>query len=215
MDDDMRLEADLFNFATGGKVVDHGAFLRTQAGRVPIQLSAEARSITAVVVGAAARPGEDKAIEAEFSRVANEGKWNDYELRIEFEPFSVSKAATSWLRSAYLAFFTLLGYRFILRPEMSVVRDRIRNPESSNPPRFRIIRPQPVPDPQLVLIEAPTALRSFTMFYDRNIVLLPQYGDHDLYARLLQLENGEVTASGGFFDWPTRPTFLHDFARIS
>lgn len=214
MDDDMRLEADLFNFATGGKIVDHSAFLRTHAGRVPIQLSAEARSINAVVVQSATRPGEDKAIEADFSRVANEGKWHDYELHIEFEPFSAAKAATSWLRSAYLAFFTLLGYRFILRPDMIVVRDRINNPDSAVPPRFRIIRPQPVPEPQLVLVEEPAALRCFAMFYDRNIVLLPQYGDHDLYARLLQQENGEVAASG-FFDWPTRPTFLHDFAQIT
>ena len=97
---------------------------------------------------------------------------------------------------------------------MSVVRDRINNPDSANPPRFRIIRPQPVPEPQLVLFETPVALRCFAMFYDHNIVLLPQYGDHDLYARLLQQENGEVAATGGFFDWPTRPTFLHDFAPI-
>jgi hypothetical protein len=215
MDDDMRLEADLHNFATGGTVVDHHAVLRTQAGRVPIQLSAEARSIRAVVVGAATRPGQDKAIEADFSRAANEGKWHDYELHIEFEPFSIPKAATSWLRSAYLAFFTLLGYRFILRPEMQVVRNRITHPESELPSRFRIICPQPVREAQLVQIDAPAELRSFAMFYDRNIVLLPQYGDPDLYDRLVRQPNAEmITASGGIFDWPTKPSFLHDFVRV-
>ena len=69
----------------------------------------------------------------------------DFTFKVEFPEFSRERARVSWLRSAYLAFFATLGYRFIFRPELDVVRVRINDPKREEPRTFRIIRPESSP----------------------------------------------------------------------
>ena len=57
------------------------------------------------------------------------------------------------------------------------------------------------------------ALRSFAMFYERNVVFLPIYGDAALYSRLRDYPAGNVLLSAqGTPPWPMRPLFLNDNA---
>jgi hypothetical protein len=69
------------------------------------------------------------------------------------------------LRAAYLAFFAHLGYRFVLRPELDVVRERFLNPGSSEPVRARMVRPERS-DRRPIHINAPIELRSFAMLFE-------------------------------------------------
>jgi hypothetical protein len=114
------------------------------------------------------------------------------------------------LRSAYLAFFAALGYRFIVRPELDVVRDRIKNPESNALPTFRVIQHNAVTEPALIRIDTPEVFQSYAMFYGRNVIFLPLYGDHELYARLASHPSCDVQLSGSIYPWPHRALFLHD-----
>lgn len=75
---------------------------------------------------------------------------------------------------------------------------------------FRIIGPESS-QPKLLCIRSPETFRSYAMFYGRNIVFLPQYNDHDLYARLAEQPALEVEISATEYPWPDKgPTFFHD-----
>ena len=76
---------------------------------------------------------------------------------------------------------------------------------------FRIVRPEAAPEPLLTVIKAPETFRSFALVYGNNVVLLPLYGDADLYDRLAKQPAGNVELSAdGVYPWPDRPLFLHD-----
>jgi hypothetical protein len=109
---------------------------------------------------------------AELPRLPN--GWQDFKFNVDFAGFNQSRAATSWLRSAYLAWFAALGYRFSFRPELDIVRDRIKNPESKEPATFPIIQPKPVTQPTLLCLDEPEPFRSYAMLYGRNVIFLPR-----------------------------------------
>ena len=145
---------------------------------------------------------------------AHVGQESGATFTIEFPAFSPKRAATSWLRSAYLAFFAALGYRFIFRPELDIVRAKIKNPEQDEPSRFRLISDESN-EPTLMRIEAPEALRSYVMLYDRNTVFLPRYNDHGFYERLAAYSPTleRTSFQGTQYPWPSHgPTFFHDLA---
>jgi HNH endonuclease len=210
MDDDLRREADLIAFLSGkGEVSQRPAVLKTPSGGVPIRLTAKNREIVVVVSRGAAKPGESQAVESDFSN-ASGGAWEGFDFHIQFDPYSHARAEASWLRSAYLAFFATLGYRFILRKELDIVRERLATPDLRTK-RFRIVRPEPIPEPMLVMIRRPEEFRSYAMLYGHYVVQLPAYQDRTLYDRLDAHPSGEVSMTAdGQFPWPTGPIFLHD-----
>ena len=204
-----RREADLYDF-TAGDLRAINASLETASGRVPIRLSAAGGSIQMVGVPAATDPLAHAGVMGDFEAASGDGIWEDFTFKVELPTYSFERARASWLRSAYLAFFATLGYRFIFRPELDAVRAKIRNPELEEPRRFRIIRLESSA-PRLIRIEQPEAFRSYAMFFGRNAVFLPRYTDRDLYGRLAEHPNTSVTWSAIEYPWPTRgPTFFHD-----
>ena len=190
-----RRELDFMNFVTRGDA-EMRAHLRTASGRVPIQMKVSGSGIQAFFVPKAARQSETDAVLADFGRATLPNGWQDFEINLEFAAFSRPRAATSWLRSAYLAFFAALGYRFIVRPELDIVRDRIKNPESNTLQTFRVIQHNAVCEPALIRIDTPDVFRSYAMFYGRNVVFLPRYGDHEFYSRLAAHPSCDVQLSG-------------------
>jgi hypothetical protein len=206
----VRKEADVMEFVTQGQA-DMRAHLRTSSRRVPIQLNVSGRAIKAMVVPEATRKSTIDAVNDDFGRAAQPDGWQDFEVHLEFDAFSPARAATSWLRSAYLLWFAELGYRFILRPELDIVRERIKNPDAKEPGTFRIIEKTPAAEPTLVCIDGPEPFRSYAMLYGRHVILLPRYDDHELYSRLATHPECHVNLSGTVYPWPDRPLFVHDF----
>jgi 5-methylcytosine-specific restriction endonuclease McrA len=203
-----RREADIYDFHEG-ELNGTQAVLKTASGRVPISLSASDGAIRAFCVPKAASPTVHAAMMDEFGRAATDNSWEGFSLNIEFAPFSHPRAATSWLRAAYLAFFASLGYRFTLRGELNVVRSRIAGQQSDEPRIFRIIRRERS-QPRLVRIDQPAVFRSYAMFYGRNVVLLPASGDYELYDRLAEKPDNTAPMSGIEFPWPPGPMFQLD-----
>lgn len=208
-DSHARREADLIGFARGD-VREIKAHLRTTSGRLPVRLSAGDGGVRMFGVPKAASKDAHDAVFGDFNAATGEGKWEGFTFNVEFQAFSPDRAATSWLRSAYLAYFGALGYRFICRPEMDLVRARIRNPELKEPGSFRVIRHEKA-EPMLVRVEEPEAFRSYAMFYEHHAVFLPRYNDGEFYARLAKQPAGIVNFSGTLYPWPADgPTFFHD-----
>jgi hypothetical protein len=211
LDNHMRLEADIYDFVKG-ELAETRAHLRTKSGRVPIQLSVSGGAMKAAVVRGAVDPDSYNRVMQDFQDATIEGKWQDSRINIEFSPHSHARAVTGWLRSAYLAFFATLGYRFIFRPELDIVRAKIREPESELLRRFRVTLPTFSATRRLIDIEAPDEFRSYAMLYRNYAVFLPHYNDNSFYQRLAERdERVEATLSGTEYPWPDGgPTFLHD-----
>jgi hypothetical protein len=209
-DSHARREADLIGFFRG-TVSDIKATLRTKSGRMPVRLFKGEGGVQMFGVGKAASKVSFDAVQSDFMSATGEGNWQDFKFNVEFQTFSPDRAAASWLRSAYLAYFAALGYRFICRAELDTVRARIKNPEMKEPATFRLIRPERS-EPTLVRVEEPESLRSYMMLYEHHAVFLPRYGDHDFYAGLATQSAGQVNFSGKQYPWPSSgPTFFHDF----
>ncbi len=208
-DSHARLEADLIGFVRG-EVHDMKANLRTESGRMPVRITAGGGGVLVFGVPKASSKASQDAVQGDFSAATVDGKWQDFKMNVEFPAFSVDRAAASWLRSAYLAFFAALGYRFIYRPELDVVRARIKNPELKEPGSFRIIRPELAP-PTLFRIEEPQEFKSFAMAYGYQTIFLPGHKDSEFYARIAKQPRGMVTFTGSEFYWPSNgPTFFFD-----
>lgn len=208
-DSHARREADLYDFAAGN-LREIKAGLRTSSGRVPIRLSAAGNGLLMFGVPEATHPGVHASVMGDFEDATGDGKSEGFSFKVEFPAFSAARARASWLRSAYLAFFAALGYRFILRPELDVVRARIKDPERDEPRTFRVIRPESSA-PMLIRVDEPEVFRSYAMFYGRNMVFLPRYNDPGLYGRLDKHPTTTVSMSAIQYPWPqSGPTFFHD-----
>lgn len=181
MDADMRLEADLISFLSGqGEITEHRAKLKAGRYRIPVGLSAKDKTVQIHARPKAAHPKHGIGIEAAFDRASKGTAWKRFQFHMEFEPYSHARAEASWLRSAYLAFFAALGYRFILRKELDAVRHRIRVPEVAGL-RFRVVRREVFPDPSLGTARFPDGRICYAFFFRHYSILLPMYGDSDFY----------------------------------
>jgi hypothetical protein len=213
-DSHARLEADIYDFAAGN-LREIKAAISTEAGRVPVRLSRKGSNIQAAGVVKAVHPDVHKNVMGDFESRVTGRNADDLKFSIEFRSFSMKQAGVSWLRSAYLAFFATLGYRFVRRPELDVVRDKIKNPEQDEPSTFRVIRPESA-EPTLAHIDTPESFRSYLMLYGRNAVFLPREGDRDLYRRLAEHPGTSVTFTGKQYPWPgAGPTFFYDSAPLT
>jgi hypothetical protein len=212
LDSHMRLEADFYDFLSGN-LDQTRAHLTTHSGTVPIQITVTDGSIKAFGVPEAVHPDEHQRVMSSFDEATQEGGWEDFRITFEFKPFSKERAATGWLRTAYLAFFATLGYRFVMRPELHEVRAKFRDPENHGLRNFRVTTPTFTREPTLVRIDSPDAFRSYAMLYRHHVVFLPRYGDSGLYERLgAEGEHVQVTFSGKGYPWPAgSPTFFHDW----
>jgi hypothetical protein len=130
-------------------------------------------------------------------------------------------ASRLWLRSAYLAAFAALGYRYILdRPELDALRSELRSRETGLVAKT-ILRRHPVaPDhASMLLVRDPEPLRGALMVsLDRAFGLLPGLGSepefferaHDALAAsgiATEAVAAPINWSGTEISWPRRPMF--------
>jgi hypothetical protein len=205
-------EADVFAFFEG-KLRPTKGELSTKSGLLPIRLSMEDHYIKMLGVPKAIDPANQAAVIDDLNWAIDGENWRDFTFNISFQPYSPKRAATSWLRSAYLAYFAAFGYQFIMRPELDPVRAKFADPVDHPLTGFRIIiaPSERAAAPTLLMIEQPTPFRSYAMCYDRNIMFLPRYNDNRLYERLMAQPPGPVKWTGKQIPWPTAgPVFSRD-----
>ncbi len=139
---------------------------------------------------------------------------------ITSEPFRLSFSLTdpnhrlarvSWLKSAYLALFALLGYRYAMHPFLGPVRHQIQNPEQEHLGPFSLRLPQPLPfsECRVFRLATPELPVCWGVQMGPILIFLP-HGDPDaLYGRLAELKG-----QGASFEfkaensvWPLAPVF--------
>ena len=84
------------------------------------------------------RPGTRDGVIGRFKDKLRAGERPPINLNFYADAHSAPKARVSWLRSAYLAVFSGLGYRFMYNPALGVVREQIRAPNKEIIPTFML-----------------------------------------------------------------------------
>jgi hypothetical protein len=106
-------------------------------------------------------------------------------LTIEFsrERYSELRANISWLRSGFLALFSILGYKFSFDPAIRIVKEQLRSPNHSLIDCFMINFPRGSALSHWLLIEISDPHCTAVMF-GPHVVMLPPPHDLDFYQRV-------------------------------
>jgi hypothetical protein len=162
-------------------------------------------------------PGVPAAVMERLERiVADREVGRSLELHF-YERFRARQASIGWLRAAYLAAFTALGYRYILSPALDCVREQIVKLTVSLIKTFSVAVPTASPQERLLaLVEEPAEIRSLLVRMGGQMMFLPEpeTGEMDFYERIeegLAKLGGRARFRGTSIPWPTRPVFALDF----
>lgn len=141
---------------------------------------------------------------------------HSFTISLSKETYSEPHERVSWLRAAYLAAFAALGYRYILRNSLNLVRQQIFEPDNKIIECFSVFDCDASPDRRfIVLISEPDWVRGLAVQMGRHIILLPFSGtDTEFYERVRRAATGEsMTELGGKLQltWPREPVFALDF----
>lgn len=206
-------EHDWIDFAEG-RLHDVRASMITASGELPVRLTVEGRAMKMFGVEAV-NPATRGAIIQDLNTATTPEGAEKFSFEIAMGRFSPKAAAVTWLKAAYLAFFAALGYTWILRPELNLVRERIRNPEGDEPKVFRLTQPTSEPaSRRLLRLDKPDDLRSFAMSFGKFMIFLPRFNDGELYSRLAAKHDANEKAAGIEFPWPTTPTYRWDYRSL-
>lgn len=118
----------------------------------------------------------------------------------------------AWLRVAYLYLFALLGYSFILRPELNPIRDQIQKPDEQIVPQVirRMVGPSNAQ--HIVAVFRPACLRGMAVQLGKWMLFFPGFLEkQSFYDRLAELpDKGAFSLSGRSLEFPTKPVFACD-----
>src|SRR5438552_3370473 len=94
---------------------------------------------------------------------------------LTFRGYDEPRARAALLRSAYIAAFALLGYRYILRSALDVVRDQIAKPDADLIPRFSLHLggAEPRTHRLIISVTQPASLRCVLVGIGDQAVFLP------------------------------------------
>lgn len=136
----------------------------------------------------------------------------DITLNFHGDAHSDKRARASWLRTAYLALFSVMGYRYIFQPGLEVVRRQIRDPETEHIPVWMITLPgnHEWTERAVLVIHEPAELACPAVRVGSHLVLLPPPGDDRFYDRLAAARDAggpKLIARGTTYEWPREPSF--------
>jgi len=182
--------------------------------RVEMQFGPD--GLTIVGVPKQNHPEITAAQTALFERLAAQGHWDGTTLQVTFAGANFRAAAVGWLRSAYLVAFAALGYRYILRPELNVVRQQISEPTEHHLERFCLMVGGGTVgrERRILLVNRPRSLESVAVFSNECVTFLPGFGrGANIYEQLALRKRwpprgGDL--AGKEVPWPTGPSFMFD-----
>lgn len=155
---------------------------------------------------------KQQAFQDELARLADTGSWQGYRFGMTvYGGYRERAAQVGWLRVAYLVAFAALGYGYIFRRQLRVVRWQLAAPEAEVLTYFSTTTATAeMTTRQLLLVEGPARWRSLTVQVGRHTVFLPHPDDRDaeIYQRLK--EDGsrggalKLDVSGKIIPWPTQ-----------
>lgn len=133
--------------------------------------------------------------------------------------YDEARARLSLIRASYLAAFAGLGWSYILRPELKVIRNQLKSPEEQLLATYILYDPDsPNSARRLLLVNDPEELRCVAVVLGQYSVFLPGVWNPLTWDELAEAlcrrrEVGDrlnLTLSGKEVPWPTRPMYLLD-----
>ncbi len=134
-----------------------------------------------------------------------------FRLSFQLTDPNEKRAKVSWLKSAYLAVFALLGYRYAMHQFLGPVRHQIQHPEEEHLASFstRLAVPLPFSECRVFRIARPDLPACWGVLMGPILVFLPHGDPNALYSRLAELKaqraSFEFKAENCI--WPTAPMF--------
>lgn len=162
------------------------------------------------------RPGTKEQIIAAFDQIVDSENEPPAEINLTFEEtFSDRRATIGWLRSAYLVAFATFGYRYVLRPDLDVIRRQIREPDAETiRPPVALDATADVTRRVIFLATAPTELSGVHVILGRRSVVLPDVDPDPSYierVEALQHRTEKVShLHGKLIEWTTTARFMLD-----
>jgi hypothetical protein len=160
-------------------------------------------------------PEAHRSLFAKMNEVAETGStdWGfSIDLpKIRHDPW---RAAVGWLRVAYLYAFAALGYNFILRPELNIIREQLQRPENRVAPHaIQRIR-NPDSEDGLSFVYSPKELRGVVVRLGVYLFFFPAFVEASTFYERLSAYisiGKQPTLSGTHVDLPRRPLFAFDY----
>ncbi|WP_372635494.1 hypothetical protein [Fodinibius sp.] len=141
--------------------------------------------------------------------------WSNEKFNISPDiSYSKRKVELSYLKTAYLASFALLGYRYILNKEFDVIRQQLLNPSKEIFQPYIFTLPKEIKrERKIISVEKP--IKSIAVQIDENIVFLPPVenpiGSLSKIKDYLSKSNEKDQFSGEEFPWPHSLQLVLDF----
>ena len=197
---------ELFDFPAGTMRKATRARLKVGTAELRVEVQAEGRSIALNRLPKANRPDSEAAMQREFERGNIQGSRPS--LHITVARFRYREALVGWLRAGYLVAFAALGYRYILRPDLDLVRRQIANPRDHVVTVYRATLPAELPEQRRVLlVDEPRALSSLAIQMGRHLIFLPWAPPAQQFYDVLAARAGQLateTLEGQSIPWPHR-----------
>jgi len=139
----------------------------------------------------------------------------DWQFQISFSArHDAWRESVGWLRVAYLYAFAALGYNFILRPELNVIREQFLRPDDRVVPEAMKHTGSTTAEDGLSFVYSPVELRSVVVRLGINLFFFPAFVDASTFYERLEryLASGQLmTLSGTHLALPRRPRFEFDY----
>jgi len=211
----MLAREQMHDFAEGTMTRPARAVLEIGGQELNVTVKAVGQKVQAFGIPEGNDPAAEEAVTLHFDDVAETGAWRDEHFKLKFvDGFRNRESLLGWLRVAYLVAFGLFGYRYILRPDVRVIREMLVAKEEIGPRVFSMTIEGAVRDERRILVlERP--FRALFLQIGRHGVYLPHpdfSADtspyNDLAARAGQAHSG--TFSGALLRWPDCPLYVLD-----
>lgn len=151
-------------------------------------------------------PIEHVKLQEALAGLKENGAWEGQKIDFKLvgDAFNQHKAMVADLKTAYLACFAKLGYQYILRPQLDVVRIQILQPELKLIDGFAYrIRPGLLPIGRIIIFVETPFHAAAVQIDDRFIFLPPIDHSENFYGNLPQHLSPDLKLNGVETDFPT------------
>lgn len=217
LDHEMMKRELIFDFHYGTMDRPAPARLTMADQSINVEVQATEESVRVVGLPDSNDPQAQGELLAELDRLVEAGSWQDSRFDLTFyRGFRHRPALVGWLRAGYLAAFAALGYRYIMRASLDVVRQQLVNPQDEVLRVFSVTIPGRISkeERRILLVQRPTWLNSVAVQIGRHIVFLPSLEDTPIPFESLAQKAGQQAReriAGKLIPWPTRPEHALDF----
>ena len=218
LDHEMMKKELIYDFHYGMMPQPAAARLTMADQSVNVEVQAIEESIRVVGLPGSNDPQVQKKLLEELDRLVESGSWQGSQFDLTFyRGFRHRPALVGWLRAGYLAAFAALGYRYIMRAGLAVVRQQLANPEEDILRVFSVTMPGRIPreERRILLVQRHTWMNSVAVQIGRHVVFLPSLEDAwpSLYEDLAERagEQADERIAGKLIPWPAKPRYALDF----